>query len=186
MYNIVQLREQVKLSTWPKNNWRAPSKRGVCTYFVVIFQVARNPLKFGVPILFVLKNVPVFFSKAEKHGPNCTKPALPPPSPCVRLQTELKHCACVCFTPLEGGGGKQKGGLGVGWTFKRVFEALFPRLWKKTQGHFLTQRESACQISADSEQLEKSQRNRYTRLSLMEPFNLLNSYPFLPIHKLHL
>ena len=36
---------------------------------------------------------------------------------------------------------------------------------------FLTQKESACQISADSEQLEKSQRNRYSRLPSTEPFN---------------
>ena len=42
-------------------NWRAPSKRGVCTYFVAIFQVARNPLKFGMPTLFVLRNVPAVF-----------------------------------------------------------------------------------------------------------------------------
>ena len=66
-------------------NWRAPWKAGVSTYVVAIFRVARNPLKFGMPILFVLKNVPVFFFKAEKYGPNYTK--IHPPSPCVRLQT---------------------------------------------------------------------------------------------------
>ena len=62
-------------------------------------------------------------------------------------------------------------GEGGGWTFKSVFEASLPCLWKKTQGHFLTQKDSACQISADSEQLEKSQRNRYIRLPSTEPIN---------------
>ena len=69
------------------NNWRAPSKRGVCTYSVAIFQVARNPLKFGMPILLGLKNGPVFFKKAEQYGPNCTKFHPPPPPPSIRLQT---------------------------------------------------------------------------------------------------
>ena len=41
----------------------------------------------------------------------------------------------------------------------------------KTQGHFLKQKESACPISVDSEQLEKLQRNRYIRLPSTEPFN---------------
>ena len=35
--------------------------------------------------------------------------------------------------------------------------ASFPCLWKKYRDIFLTQKELACQISADSEQLEKSQ-----------------------------
>ena len=49
------------------SNWKAPSKRGVCTYFVAIVQVAWNPLKFGMPILFVLKNVPeLFFQEGRK------------------------------------------------------------------------------------------------------------------------
>ena len=72
----------------------------------------------------------------------------------------------MCFTPLEGGGGWGRRG---GWTFKSV--PLSQLVEEK--GHFLTQKESACQISADSEQLEKSQRNRYLRLPYTEPFNFL-------------
>ena len=30
------------------NNWRTPSKRGICTHFVTIVQVAQNLLKFGM------------------------------------------------------------------------------------------------------------------------------------------
>ena len=55
------------LINWVKwHNWRAPWKGDVCTYFGAIFQVARNPLKFGMPILFVLKNVPVFFFQESR------------------------------------------------------------------------------------------------------------------------
>ena len=74
---------------------------------------------------------------------------------------------CVFYMPLEGGGGGAEGG----WTFKSVLKPHFPACGKKTQGHFLTQKESACQISVDSEQLEKSQRNRYLRLLSTELFN---------------
>ena len=56
--------------------------------------------------------------------------------------------------------------------FKNVFEALFPCLWKKNTDIF-TQKQSACQISVDSEQLKKSQQNRYIHLPFTEPFNLL-------------
>ena len=88
--------------------------------------------------LFILKNVPVFFSRRQKNMHNIARKSPPPPP---------KHCACVFYAI----GGRGEGG----WTFKNVFEALFPRLWKKkTQGHFLTQKESAYHISADSEQLE--------------------------------
>ena len=50
---------------------------------------------------------------------------------------------CVCllryWREMGGGGGGCKKGRG-GWTFKNVFEALLPHLWKKN-GHFLTQKE---------------------------------------------
>ena len=69
-----------------------------------------------------------------------------------------QNTVCMCFMLLEGG-------KGLVDHFKSMFEALFPSLWGGggggiTQGHFLTQKESVCQISADSEQLEKSQRSR--------------------------
>ena len=48
-------------------NWMAPWKTGVSTYFVAIFQLAQNPLKFGMLTLFVSKNVPVvFFQEGRK------------------------------------------------------------------------------------------------------------------------
>ena len=141
-------------------NWRAPSKRGVCTYFVVIFQCAQNPLKFGMQTLFLLKKTSNTFLKVP-----------PPPS------NSVKHTHAQCFgsqgsksyivwikTEKEGGGGE-----GLGWIFTQYF-AYFSALLKtkKPTGTFF---KSTCQISVDSEQLEKSQRNRYIRLSSMEPFN---------------
>ena len=149
-------------------NWRAPSKRGVCTYFIAIFHAYS----------FCVKKCPCyFFKKAEKYGPNYTKIHPPPPLPLcpypniVGFRSLRTLCMCVFYD--IGGGEGQKGGGGGGevrWTFKSEFQASFPRLWKKKPGHFLTQKESACQISADSEQLEKSNQNRYKRLSLTEPF----------------
>ena len=40
---------------------------GVCTYFVANFQVAQNPLKLGMPTLFVLNNISglCIFEQAE-------------------------------------------------------------------------------------------------------------------------
>ena len=69
-------------------NWRAPCKPALNDYFVAIFQVAPNRLKFGMSTLFVLKNVPVFFpqggSKASntflKVHPPCLLTPPPPPS----------------------------------------------------------------------------------------------------------
>ena len=51
-----------------------------------------------------------------------------------------------------------------------MFEALLPRLWKKTQGHFLTQK-LAWQISVDSAQLGKSLRNRHLWPVCTDPLN---------------
>ena len=42
-------------------NWRGPRKPAPSDKFVVIFQVAQNPLKFAMPTLFLCKNVPVFW-----------------------------------------------------------------------------------------------------------------------------
>ena len=51
------------------------------------------------------------------------------------------------------------------------FCSYFSACLKETPIHYLTQKELACQISVDSEQLEKSQQNQYIRLSSTEPFN---------------
>ena len=78
---------------------------------VVIFQVARNPLKLGMPTLFVLKNARVFFSsRQKKYGQNGATPPPPPLPPnnvqLPSLRTEtLYMCVSVLFPQLEGEGG---------------------------------------------------------------------------------
>ena len=57
---------------------------------------------------------------------------------------------CVC---VWGGGGC--------WGGCPILSMFFRLLEKEKLGHFLTHKESACQIAVDSE-LQKSQRNRYT------------------------
>ena len=80
---------------------------------------------------------------------------------------------CVFYAIGGGGGGGGRGQKG-GWTFKSEFEASFPHLWKKKpRDIFWHRKESACQSSSDSEQLEKSQQNRYVCLPLTEPFNCI-------------
>ena len=55
-------------------NWVVPCKPAPIDYFVAIFQVAQDRLKFCMSNLFVLKYVPVFFFKnAEKYGQNWVK-----------------------------------------------------------------------------------------------------------------
>ena len=118
------------------SNWRAPCKPAPNDYFVSIFQVAPNRLKFGMSTLCVLKNVPVgfFFKNAETSGQNCVKfPPPPPPSLSISKQRRIsifegQNTVHVSFTLLVGDWG---GGGGGGATFKNVFEALLPRLWKK-------------------------------------------------------
>ena len=89
-------------------NWVAPCKPAPSDYFVAIFQVAPNRLKFGMSTLFVLKNVPVFFIKnADKIcGKNCVKfntppPSPPPPSPSVSKQCRISifeaKTLCMCL-----------------------------------------------------------------------------------------
>ena len=65
--------------------------------------------------------------------------------------------------PLEGGGG------GVGLS-RMCLKPCFTTCKKKHRA-LLTQKELAYQISADSEQLGKLQRNRYICLPSTEPFN---------------
>ena len=130
-------------------NWVAPCKLAPNDYFVAIFKVAPNRLKFGMSTLFVLKNIPVgFFSRMQKHMDKIVSNSIPLPlcsSPNnvefqpLRAKTLCMYLLCY-WREIEGGGCEKVGG--GGWTFKNVFEALLPRLWKKkTQGHFLTQKE---------------------------------------------
>ena len=69
----------------------------------------------------------------------------------------------------EGLGG---GGGGVCDLSRKCLKPCFPACGKKLQGHFFTEKEeSACQISADSEQLGKSLRNSHIGPACTEPFN---------------
>ena len=106
--------------------------------------------------LFVLKNVPVH-------------PRLNSAAPSRLPSNGVKHTHAQCFSSQ---GSKSynvwrstqgERGKGGGWIFAQ-FGPYFSAFWKKeTLGHFLTQKESACQISADSEQLENSLQKRYIR-----------------------
>ena len=85
------------------------------------------------PIIFtsLLTELFDFFKNAETYGQNCIK--FNPPSLCpflnnVEFSSLKAKTLCMCW----GGGG--------GWTFKNVFEALLPCLWKKTGTFFNTKR----------------------------------------------
>ena len=122
------------------NNWRAPWKGGVCTYFVAIFQVARNPLKFGMPTLLVLKRSMLFFQEGRKIWTNmCENP--PPPPPLLSLSLSLSPnivgfrslrtktlCMCVCY------------GIGGGRDFQECLRPRFPTCGKKTWTFFNIER----------------------------------------------
>ena len=62
------------------NELKGSVQAGPNDYFVAIFQVAPNRLKFGMSTLFVLKNVPVlFFPQAGKQGFQHILESSPPP-----------------------------------------------------------------------------------------------------------
>ena len=99
---------------------------GVCTFFVASFQVARNLLKFGMPTLFVLKNVPVFlFSRRQKNMDQIMRKSTPPPplpplslrrSPNIvgfRALRTKTLCMCVFYAigGEAGGGSRIKAGV---------------------------------------------------------------------------
>ena len=144
-------------------------------YFVAIFQISRNRLKFGISTLCVLKNVPVvlFFKNAETSGRDCVKFNPPPPLSVSKQRRisifEGQNNVHVSFTLLEGDWGG--GGGGGGELSRMCLKPCFPACGKKTQGHCLTQKELTCQISADSEQLWKSLWNSHLGLACTKPFN---------------
>ena len=97
------------------SNWVAPCKLAPNDYFVAIFRVAPNRLKFGMSTLFVLKNVPVvfFFKNAETYGQIQIQPP-PPPSLFVSKQRRIsifegQNTVHVSFTLLEGDWGGRGG-----------------------------------------------------------------------------
>ena len=109
------------------------------TYFAANFLVAWNLLKFGMPTLFVLKNVPVFFQEGRKiciilHE----KPTLllfPHPNN-VGFQSLRAKTLCMCVLCYWRGGGGGGGDGGGRWSLKNTFEACFPLVKKKTQEIF--------------------------------------------------
>ena len=94
----------------------------------------------GIASLVVLNNIPVFFSRMQKNMEKIASNSIfPLPLLClspnnIGFRSLRAKILCVCLLHYWwGGGGCEKGG---GWTFKNVFEAWFPRLWKKKlQGH---------------------------------------------------
>ena len=118
---------------------------------------------------FCVKKCPCicFFKNAERYGQNCVKfnPPPPPllcPSPNnVGFRSLRVKTLCVCLLRYWRGGGLSK----------RVWSLVSLLVEQKIQGHFFTEKESACQISADSEQLGKSLRNSHIRPACTEPLN---------------
>ena len=49
---------------------------------------------------------------------------------------------CLCVFDAIGGGERWGGGQKGGWTFKNVFEALFPHLWEKNCRDIFSQKRS--------------------------------------------
>ena len=148
-------------------NWMAPGKPTPSNNFVAIVQVAQNPLKCAMLTLFVLKNAPFFqegrriWTKLHENPPPPPHPPCPSPNNVGFRSLRAKHCACVLYAI----GGRR-------WSFKNVFEALFPHLWKKKDGHFFTEKELAWQSSAVSEQHGKSLRIFNLGLASMDPLTL--------------
>ena len=114
----------------------------VCDYFVAIFEVAQNRLKFGMSTLFVLENVPVvFFSRMQKNMDKIvsTTPHPPPPSLSISEQCrisilESQNTVRVSFYAIGGGRDARRGGGGGGLSRACLKPKLFPHLWKKFAG----------------------------------------------------
>ena len=125
-------------------NWMALGQPAPSDNFVVIDQVAQNSLKSFWVTLFVLQNVQdvfIFFSRSQKNKDKITCESTPPSPNCIAFRSlrAKTQCMCVVYTARYWRRGEEGGGGGGGWTFKNVFEALFPRLWK-TRGILLPQK----------------------------------------------
>ena len=109
-----------------KHKWVAPCKPAPNDYFVAIFQVAPNRLKFGMSTLFVLKNVPVgFFSLCQINPP---PPLYSSPN---NVEFRSLRAKTLSFTLLEGdwGGGCKK--VGGGELSRMCLKSCFPACGKK-------------------------------------------------------
>ena len=133
----------------------APGKLAQSDNFVAIFQVAKNPLRFAMLTLFVLKNVTMLFCQGttiwtklhENPPPPPTPPLCPSPNN-VGFRSLRAKTLCMCIVRYWRGEG---GGLS-----RTCLKPCFHACGRKTQGYFFTEKESAWQISADSEQFGKS------------------------------
>ena len=133
-----------KISNVHGSNWVAPWKPARCDYFVAIFQVAKNRLKFAMSTLFVLKNARFFFRECRKTWTKHHE-IQPPPSLSVSKQRRIsildgQNTVRVSFTLLEGGRGwgcEKGGGGGGGRGLSRTWlKPCFTACGKKTPGHF--------------------------------------------------
>ena len=104
--------------------------------FIAIVQVAQNRLKFGMSTLFVLRNVPVYFSRMQKNIDKTTWNSTPPlcPSPNIGFQSLRAKTLCMCLLRywsevcvcVWGGGGGGGGGLS-----RTCSKPFFPACEKK-------------------------------------------------------
>ena len=129
------------------NNWRASSKKGVCTYFVSDLQFARNPLADP----FCVKKCPCFFHKRanKKHvgeNPPSSSPPTPPPiassthAQCFGSQGSKSYVFWIRTEKEEGGGGGGGGGGFGGRVFRAILCIFSCLLEKKTRTFFNTKR----------------------------------------------
>ena len=142
----------------PITNWVAPCKPAWCDYFVAIFQVAQNRLKFGMSTL-VLKKMPLcfFFKNAGNYGQNCVKFNTPPPPPPlfpspnnVGFRSLRAQTLCVCLLRYwrEGVGVLQGGQL----------KLSFPACGKKNYRDIFSQKRSR---HAKFQRILRNLKNRY-------------------------
>ena len=95
-------------------------------------------------------------------------PPLYPPSNDVNGVKHTRTHIVFSFKDRNPAWFRDRGGTGV--IFMPICPYVSACLKKKTQGHFFTQKDSAWQISLDSEQLEKSQRIPHMWPVCTDPF----------------
>ena len=158
-------------------NWVAPCMPAQCDSFVPIFQV-----EIWHVYSFCVKKYPCISLQEcrkiwTKLRENPSPPSLCPSPNNVGFWSLRAKTLCMCFLrywrEVGGGGGSGREGVarrGEGVDFQeRVWSLVSPLVEKN--GATFTEKESACQISADSEQFEKSPWNHHIGLACTETFN---------------
>ena len=116
-----------------ENKSRALWKRGICTDFIVIFQVARNPLKLGTPN-FCVKNVCFVFQAGRKVWTKLCEKSTPLPlslpiSKLYRISIlENWNTVCVCLRHSHHWREGEGEGGGLSWM---CLKPCFPACGKK-------------------------------------------------------